>query len=63
MKLLKNEEEKSYENAKFCNVSKERFEDKYAKDKKYHKVRLPCHYTGEYRGAPHTKYNLNYSYA
>ena len=61
MKLSTNEEEKSYENAKICNVSKETFEDKYAKDKKYHKVRVCCHYTGECRDVPHTKYNLKYS--
>ena len=28
------------------------------KDKKYRKVRDQCHYTGEYRGAAHRKYNL-----
>ena len=35
MKLLTNEQQKSYENAKTCYICKERFEDKYAKDKKY----------------------------
>ena len=31
------------------------------KDKKYRKVRDHCHYTGEYRGAGHSIYNLKYS--
>ena len=30
------------------------------KDKKYHKVRYHCHYTGEYRGAAHRICNLKY---
>ena len=34
MKLLPNEQQKSYENGKFCCICKEKFEDKYAKDKK-----------------------------
>ena len=31
------------------------------KDKKYRKVRVDCHYTGEYRGAAHNIYNFKYS--
>ena len=31
------------------------------KDKKHRKVRDHCHYTGEYRGAADSIYNLKYS--
>ena len=34
MKLLTNEQQESYENAKICHICKEKFGDKYAKDKK-----------------------------
>ena len=40
---------------------KEKFEDKYAKDKKYRKVKEHCHYTGKYRGAAYSICNLKYS--
>ena len=33
MKLLTNEQQESYANAKICHIFKEMFEDKYAKDK------------------------------
>ena len=42
MKLLTKEHQESYENAKFCYICKEKWDDKYAKDKKYHKVRDHC---------------------
>ena len=35
--------------------------NKYEKDKKYPKVRDPCHYTREYRGAVQAISNLKYS--
>ena len=35
--------------------------DNHAKDKKYHKNRDHCHYTGEYRGDTHSICNLKYS--
>ena len=53
MKLLTKKQKKSYEIAKIF-ICKEKFEDKYAKDKKYRKVRDYCHYTGECRGAAHS---------
>ena len=45
MKLLTKEQEESYENGKICYICKEKFENKYLKDKKYCKVRDHCHYT------------------
>ena len=60
-KLLTKQQQKSYENAKICYICKEKFENKYLKDKKYCKVRDHCHYTGEYRGGVHSICNLKYS--
>ena len=51
LKLLTKEQQESYQNAKFCYICKENFEDKFLKEKKYCKVRDHCHYTGKYRGA------------
>ena len=48
MKLLTDERKESHENAKICYICRENFEDKYAKDKKYCKVRNHCCYTGKY---------------
>ena len=44
-----------------CYICKEKFENKYLKDKKYYKVRYHCHYTGEYRRAVHGICNSKYS--
>ena len=48
MNLSTNVQQESYENVKNCYICIEEFEDKYAKDKKYLKVRDHCHYTVEY---------------
>ena len=61
MMLLTTEQQESYENAKLCYFCREKFQNKYAKDKKYCKVRDDCHYTGEYRDAAHNVYSLKYS--
>ena len=61
MKLLTKKQQKLYENANICYICKEKFENKYGKDKKCHKVRDHCHYTREYGGAAHSICNLNYS--
>ena len=61
MKLLTKEQQESYQNTKICYICKEKFENKYLNDKKYCKVRVHCHYTGEYRGAVHSICNLKYS--
>ena len=50
MKLLTNKQQESYGDADVCYIFKERFEHKYAKDKKYCILRDHCHYAGEYRG-------------
>ena len=44
-----------------CYICKEKFENKYVKDKKYGKVRDHCHYRGGYRGAALSIRNLKYS--
>ena len=61
LKLLTKEQQKSYENTKICYTCQEKFENKYLKNKKYCKVRYHCHYTGEYKGAAHSIYNLKHS--
>ena len=61
MKLLTKEQQESYENAKNCCICKEKFENRYLKDKNYCKVRNHCHYTGKYRSAGHNICNLKYS--
>ena len=61
MKLLTKEQQESYENARICYTYKEKFENKYLKDKKSCKVRDHCHYTGEYSNAAHIICNLKHS--
>ena len=54
MKLLTKEQQKSYENAKFCCISKENFEYIYAKHKKCYKVKDHCYCAGEYGDAAYS---------
>ena len=61
MKLLTKDQQESYENANICYICKEKFENKYVKDKKHGTVRDHCHHTGIYRGAAHSTCNLKYS--
>ena len=56
---LTDEEKESYENQKICHICEKEFSTD-NKDKKNHKVRDHCHYTGKYRGAAHNNYNLRY---
>ena len=54
------EEEKNWHNMqKVCHICKKVFSTDY-NNKKYHKVKDHCHYTGEYRGAAHDICNLRY---
>ena len=50
--------EQSYQNSKICYISKEKFENEFAKDQKYCKVKGECHYIRDYRGAAHSICNL-----
>ena len=61
MKLLTREQQEPYENRKICYICKEKFENKYLKDKIFCKNIDHCHYTGEYRDAAHNICYLKYS--
>ena len=54
---LTKKEEENYNNQKVCYICKKEFD---ASDKKHHKVRDHCHYTGKYRGVVHNICNLRY---
>ena len=54
--LTKNEE-KHHNKQKVCYICKKEFN---TDDKKYHKVKYHCHYTGKYRGAAHNICNLRH---
>ena len=58
MTLLTKERQEWYENTHICYISKEKFKNKYLKNKKYCKVRDHCHYTNAYGGAVHIICNL-----
>ena len=56
------EERKLHHKQKVCYMCKKEFssDDGSASNKKYHKVRDHCHFTGKYRGAAHDICNLTY---
>ena len=56
---LTKKEEKKYSKQKVCYIHKKGFRTDDS-NKKYHKVRDHCHYTGKYRGAAHDICNLRY---
>ena len=56
---LTDEEKESYKNQKICHICEKEFSTD-NKDKKNHKIRDHCHYTGKYRGAAHNNCNLRY---
>ena len=57
---LTDKENKSYEIQKICYTCKKEFSNNDDNNKKYHKVRDHCHYTGKFRGAAHSICNLRY---
>ena len=59
--LTKKSSRNHMKTTKSCLICKEKFENKYVKDKKYSKVRDYCHNTEEYRGAVDSICNLKYS--
>ena len=61
IKLLTKEQQKSHENSKICYICKEKFKNRYVKDKKHHKVRDHCHYSRKYRSAAYSICDLKYS--
>ena len=61
MKLLTEEQQELYENAKICYIPKKKLKNIYFKDKQYRKVRDHCPHTGEYTGAAHNICNLKSS--
>ena len=56
---LTKKEEKKHNKQKVCHICKKRFNTD-DNNKKYHKVKDHCHYTGKYRGAVHDICNLRY---
>ena len=54
---LTKKEEKKHNRQKICHIRKKRFSTD-DNNKKYHKVKDHCHYTGKYRGAAHDICNL-----
>ena len=56
---LTKEEKKIHRKQKVCHIGKKGFSTN-DDNKKYHKVKDHCHYTGKYRGAAHNICNLRY---
>ena len=61
MILLAIEKLKSHEDAKLCYICRKKIFKKLSKSKNYQKIRDHCHYTGKYRGAAHSIYNLKFN--
>ena len=58
---LTKKQEKKHNKREVCHICKKRFSTG-DNNKKYHKVRDHCHYTGKCRGAAHDICNLRYKY-
>ena len=57
---LTDKENKFYEKQNYCHICKKGFITDYD-NKKYHKLRDHCNYTGKFRGAAHDICNLRYN--
>ena len=62
MMPLTYDENKSYKEQKICHIYEEKFciDKNHDNYKNKRKVKDHCHYTGKFRGAAHSKCNLNY---
>ena len=62
MIALTDEKNRSYEKQEVCHIYKKKFcTDEHDENyKNRRKVKDHCHYTGKFRGAAHSKCNLNY---
>ena len=58
MDPLTEEEKETYKNQELCHICEKEFCTD--SNKEIRKFRDHCHYTGKYRGAAHSKCNLNY---
>ena len=58
---LTKEKLKSLQDAKVCYICGKRILKKLHKKINYWKVKDHCHYTGKYRGAAHSIYNLKFN--
>ena len=58
-KKKEKKEEKNDNKQEVCHICRKEFNTDDG-DKKYHKVKDHCHYTGKYRGAAHDICNLRY---
>ena len=59
--LTNKQQDDLYEKINICCIYKKLFVHKYTNDKNYCQVRDHCYYTGKYRGAAHSIYDLKYS--
>ena len=60
MLLLTKKQEKKYVKQKVCHICKQEFNEMFNEDENYRRVRDHRHYTGKFRGAPHSICNLRY---
>ena len=58
---LRKEEIKSHQDTISCYIRGKRTLKKLAESKKYWKLRDHCHFTGKYRSATHSVYNLKFN--